>query len=160
MKKKILLCLTILLAMIMIVGCGKSSKERTIEYLLDRYIDAYSNADMDAVKDIFPPFYIDYSKDVLTKEKIEKDIKEAKEYYGDDYKITYKVGNKTKMTDEELEKLNDNMINTYNAKEKATECYKYEVSIMFKESKKEDPESMTTMGYCKYDNLWYIVSIY
>ncbi len=161
MKNKIIFGLLVIVSIFAISGCSSkdTSKERTIEYLLDRYVDIYSKADMSAIEDMFPPFYVEYSKDYITKEKLEKDRNKAKEVYGDDFEVTYKVGNSVKMTDDELEKLNNDMINNYNAKEKATECYKYEVSIIFKGSKKEDPDAMTTMGYCKYNDTWYLVKV-
>ena len=127
MKKKSILFIIISL---LVIGCSK--KERTIEYLLDRYIEAYTKASIDAINDMFPPFYIEYSKDYMTKEKLEEEIKEAKEIYGEDFTITYKVGDKTKLNDDELKKLNEKMADIYNAKEEAQECYKYETSLMFK----------------------------
>ena len=157
MKKKIIFGVVVMLITITTVGCAK--KERTMEYLLDRYVEAYTKASIDAVQDMFPPFYIEYSKDYLTKEKLEKNIKEAKETYGDDYTITYKIGDSTKLTDEELDKLNQNMASTYKSKDNAKECHKYKVSMMFKGSKKEDPINYSTIGYCNYDGTWYIVRI-
>lgn len=166
MKKKILLI--VLLSILIFTGCQSKdnnkietkTEERTMEYLLDRYVEAYSKADMDAVKDMFPPYYIEYSKNFLNKEFLEKRIEEAKQVYGDDYKITYEVGESTKLTDEELERTNNIMKNEYDAKEDASECYKYEVKIKFKGSLYEDPDSAYSfMGYCKYNDKWYIVSI-
>ena len=155
MKKKLIICIFVLL--FIVVGCSK--KERTMEYLLDRYVEAFSKASMDAVKDMFPPFYIEYSKNSLNKEKLESQVKQAKELYGDDLTITYKIGENTKLNDEELKKVNEEMAKTYGAKEDASECYSYKISVMFKGSKKEDPLTYNSMGYCNYNGTWYLVRI-
>ena len=57
----------------------------TIEYLLDDYVEAYTNADIEKVKDMFPPFYIEYAKNSLTEESLQNSLKAAKEEYGDDF---------------------------------------------------------------------------
>ena len=152
--KKRLLFLVILL--FIVVGC---SKERTMEYLVSRYVEAYTKADMVAAKEIFPPFYLEYSKDILTKERLESEIDLAKKTYGDDFTITYKIKGNTKLTEEELANHNERMTNTYGAKENATECYRYEVNSKISGSIKEENDRMTTMGYCKYNGTWYIVEI-
>ena len=131
-----------------------------MEYLLDRYVEAYTKANLEAAEDMFPPFYIEYSKGNLTQEYLEKGRDEAKEKYGDDFTITYKIEKTTKLTDEELDKLNEKMEKYYKAKEKASECYKEEINLTFKGSKKEDSNSVSTMGYCNYNGMWYIVGLY
>ncbi len=155
MKKNFVLVLSIVLLFI-ITGC---SKERTMEYLLSRYVDAYTKADMDAVKEIFPPYYLEYSKDYFTKERLEKEVDSVRKEYGNDVALTYKIESNTKLTNDELDKHNERMASTYNAKVKATECYKYEINSKISGSIKEEANRMSTMGYCKYDGTWYIVEM-
>ena len=138
-------------------GSGKGGKERTVEYLFDQYVKAYTQADLDAVKDIFPPFYIEYAKTYMTKERLETALENAKDRYGKDFNITYKIEGKTKMTASELESLNDKMANYYNAKEKAEECYKLEGTITFKGSSDIDTDPIDSSRYCKYNGVWYLV---
>lgn len=140
-------------------GSGLSNKSsRTVEDLMDGYVKAYTTADADIVKEIFPPFYVEYAKDYLTKERLEKTLTSAKETYGDDFNITYNITKTTKMTDDELKELNDAMAYRYNSKDNASECYKYEGTVTFKGSKSEDTDPISSMKYCKYDGSWYIVS--
>ena len=136
---------------------GKGKQERTVEYLFDQYVKAYTQADIDAVKDIFPPFYIKYSMSSLTKEKLESVLESAKERYGKDFNITYKIETKTKMTASELETLNNKMSSYYNATEDAEECYKLKGTITFKGSLYEDTDPLDSSRYCKYSGVWYLV---
>ncbi len=158
--KKIYLLLVVLIGVVFITGCGsessKDKSKRTVEDLLDMYVEAYVNADAKLVQEIFPPFYIEYAKDMLTTEKLEQNLKSAKEEYGDDFNITYEVTNNTKCTDEELETVNKAMATYYKAKENASECYRIEGSITFKGSKRVDPDPLS-MAYCNYDGSWYLV---
>ena len=155
MKKRFILGLLVL---IVITGCSLL-KGRTIEYLLDGYVKAYAKADLKAAKDIFPPFYLEYNKNDVNQEYLDKTLKSAKEKYGDNFNITYKITKKTKMTKEELDKHNTKTSSTYKTEDKASECYKIEGTITFKGSKKEDPITMSTMGYCKYDGTWYLIRV-
>ncbi len=158
MKKKFVFGLLVLIALFTITGCG-ILKVRTIDYLLKGYIRAYTKADLKATKDIFPPFYLEYNKKDLNQEYMDKTLKNAIEKYGDDFNITYKITKTTKMTKEELDKHNEKVAKNYKTDAKATECYKYEGTITFKGSKKEDPLKMSTMGYCKYNGTWYLIRI-
>ena len=168
MKKKIIINILVFVTLFTLVGCGSSSddknnsnkNDRTVEELLDLYVKAYTTADIDAVMDLFPPFYVEYAKDSLTKKHLENSLKIAKDVYGDDFTIEYEITNKTKVTEEELESINEEMKNLYSAEENATECYKIDGTITFKGSNEEDPESLTTLDYCKYDDGWYLINVY
>ncbi len=155
--KKIFLII-IFVSVFMITGCVK--KEKTVEDLLDEYIVAYTTADVELTKEIFPSFYIEYSKEYLTKERLEKSLQSDKEKLGDDFKATYDITKKTKMTDEELENINKKMTDTYKATENATECYKLEGTMTFKGSKDQIVDSLSSVGYCKYSSNWFLVRIY
>lgn len=156
--RKYFLCLLAIVSLFMITGC--KTKERTVEDLLDDYIVAYMNADVELTKKIFPPFYIEYAKNYMTKEYLEKSLNSDKEKLGNDFKITYEIKSKTKMTNEELEKINNKMENQFNAKEKATECYKLDGSLKFKGSKNEIIDKLSTISYCKYSDNWYLLRVY
>ena len=143
----------------MITGCGLLKGSRSIEYLLDKYAEAYKNADDKIVKDIFSKFYVDYSAKYVTKERLEEDLKDAKERYGENFDITYKVTKKIKLTKKELDDFNKKMANYYGAKDKASECYKFEGELVFKGSKKTDTNSISTVGRCNYKGVWYLVKL-
>ena len=160
--KKVLLVLVVFVALFA-TACGSSSSgfknksTRTVEDLLDAYVKAYTTADVDIAKELFPSYYNEYAKGSLTKENLEASLKNAKEVYGDDFNITYNITKTTKLTEEELKNINDKMKSYYNAAEEASECYKYEGTITFKGSKDEDTDSISTMGYCNYNGSWYLV---
>ena len=98
------------------------------------------------------------SKSFLNKERLESTLKSTKEEYGDDFTITYKVDNKTKLEDKSLEELNKDMNSKYNSKDKASECYELSGTIYFKGSKKSESNKLYLNGYCKYNDTWYLVS--
>ena len=162
MKKSNLL-LIVFIGLLFVTACGskgyKNKNTRTVEDLLDEYVEAYTTANLELAKDLFPPFYNEYAKEVLTQEKLDAGLKKSKEVYGDDFHITYEVTKQTKYTDEELLALNDKMATNYNSKDSASECYKIEGTITFAGSKLEDPDPLTTMAYCKYDDSWYLVGV-
>lgn len=159
MKKRILF--VFMFVAVFFTACGGSGlsnkSSRTVEDLMDGYVKAYTTADDETAREIFPPFYVEYAKNYLTKENLEQSLERAKTTYGDDFSITYKITKTTKLTDEELKTLNNNMASYYNSKDNASECYKYEGTITFKGSKSEDTDSISTMKYCKYDGSWYLV---
>jgi uncharacterized protein YceK len=171
MKKRLLIVLLIVM-IITLSGCGSSKKEsnssqennkneekRTYKYLLDEYVLAYTKSDLKAALDLFPPYYIEYAKNYLTQEYLDNALKESKEKYGDDFNITYQIGKETKLTDEELKTVNTKMKDFFKTESTTNECYKYEGLLIFKGSKSEVKETLATMGYCKYDNNWYLVRI-
>lgn len=154
MKKILLGSLLVIFGLCIIVGCGK--KEKTYEYLLDSFITAYTKAEVDLVKEIFPPYYVEYAKDFMTKEYLEGKVKDDKEKYGDDFTITYNITKKTKMTEKEVDAINTKMETYFKTTDKAIECYKYEGTMTYKGSKKEDKASISSLKYCLYDE-WYLV---
>ena len=167
MKKSYFLILLLLVAFV--TACGSSSnsksgvdnkKTRTIEDLMDAYVIAYTKADIDAAKKIFPKYYNERYKDQLTKERLEESLSKAKNSYGDDFNITYEIKSKTKMTDDELNAFNTSIATRFNTSEKASECYKLDGTITFTGSKFTDPDPLSSAAYCKYDGEWYLASVY
>lgn len=158
MKKNNLLGLLLVLTLF-VVGCG-TTKEKTVEDLLDDYIESYLKADPDMVKKVFPPFYMEYAKEYMTKEYLEQALLDDKESLGDDFTITYDIKNKEKINDEDLETVNSKMESQYNAEEKASECYKLEGTMTFKGSKDELVEELSSIHYCKYSDTWYLIRVY
>lgn len=158
MKKKVLLCLLVILTLFTITGCKSTSKEkRTVEYLLDQFVKEYMTADADITKDIFPPYYVDYAKEYMTNEYLQKTLNEDKEKYGKDFNISYELKSKEKFTDEELYSFNKKIVDYFKTDLKAKECYKLDGDLIYKGSKKEDKESLSSFGYCNYDDEWYLV---
>ena len=74
MKKKLLISIMALASVFSLVGCAKK-QNRTVEYLFDRYVEAYSKANVEAAKDIYPPYYVESAKQYLSKEYLDSNLK-------------------------------------------------------------------------------------
>ena len=161
MKKIIKICLLTLIAIITLTGCTKKEEKetRTIEYLLDDYVEAYTNADIEKVKDMFPPFYIEYAKNSLTEESLQNSLKAAKEEYGDDFNITYNIKEEIKLSDHNVSIINNDMKSRYKATVEASECYKYDATITLQGNLNKTTSDFNLMARCKYDKTFYLVSI-
>ncbi len=155
MKRKILFVMLFLISIFILSGCGK--EERTINYLMDEYVKAYTKADLKAEKNIFPEFYLKANEKYVNQEALTKETENAKEKYGDDFNITYKVDKETKMSDEDLIALNEKMKKNIESAIDATECYTYEGSIEFKGSKKSTSATLYNIARCNYDGTWYLI---
>ena len=152
--KKFFLGIIVILCLFVMTGC---KEKRDIDFLMSSYAKAYTKADLETAKDIFPKFYLKYQEKNVNQESLDKELKAAKERYGDDFNITYKVEKEIKLTDEELKTLNEKLKKNYKTEDEAEECYKYEGTITLKGSKKADELSLDTIGRCKYDGVWYLV---
>ena len=76
MKRKILFVMLLLVSIFVLSGCGK--EERTIKYLMDNYVKAYTKADLKAEKDIFPQFYLKANEKYVNQEALNKETANAK----------------------------------------------------------------------------------
>lgn len=158
MKKKLFLGVVIL-TIAVLTGCKAEiiKKERTMTYLLDGYVKAYTKADLAAAKDIFPDYYLEYNKKYVNQEGLDKELKNAKDTYGDDFNIIYKIEKETKFTDEELKTYNDKIKDIYKSKDSATECYKYDGTMTLKGSKKSYNYTLNTIARCNINSKFYLV---
>lgn len=164
MKKKLYILFILLLGTLFVTACNEKAayenqSTRTIEDLLEEYVESVTKADVDLAKDIYAPFYVEIVKSTMTKEKYEEKLKKYKELYGEDFNITYEVKDKVKYTGEELVEFNERMAIRYNSKDKATECYKIDGTITVKGSIKEESDTLEKIAYCKYNDSWFIVGI-
>lgn len=155
MKRKFLFVMLLFVSIFVLSGCGK--EERTIYYLMDGYVKAYTKADLKAEKDIFPEFYLKANEKYVNQEALNKETENAKEKFGDDFNITYKVDKETKMSDEDLQALNEKMKKNIEDAIDATECYTYEGTIELKGSKNSTTGTLSTIARCNYDGTWYII---
>lgn len=153
--KKILSILYVLLITITLTGCSaistSGSEERSTEKLLDLYVEAFTKNDLQILYKVFPEFYIKVAN--ITQEYMTKIYERNKEEFGDDFKVTYKINSKEKVSAEELEQFNSNL-KKYNAK--VTECYEVNTTVTFSGSKFTDPDTYP-LGYCKINGKWYIL---
>ena len=153
--KKILSILCVLLITITLTGCGTIStsgaEESSVEQLLDLYVKSFEENKLETLYKVFPEFYI---KEInMTQEKMTTIYERNKDEFGDDFKVTYKINSKEKISTDKLNQLNDNF-KKYNVK--VTECYEVNTTITFSGSKFTDPDTYP-LGYCKIDGKWYII---
>ena len=96
-KYKYIILITIVL--ILITGCSNETKEkeelekekRTMNYLMKEYVKANYKANIKSLKEIFPKYYIEYPEEIKTQDYLDNIVKENKEKYGDDYKLSFEI---------------------------------------------------------------------
>ena len=156
-KRNILFITLFLTCLFIITGCGAKKEERTINYLLDGYVRAYTKADLVAEKDIFPEFYLKANEKYVNQEGLNKEMNDAKEKLGDDFNITYTVDKETEMSQEDLDSLNKKYKDKYDYAVDATACYVYEGTVEMKGSKDTVKGSLSSIARCMYDGTWYLI---
>lgn len=152
MKKYLGLFVIMLLAVVM-TGCGGSktlTKNSTPEELLDVYMEGFKNVDPDKVISIYPDFAKDYYKKYITKERIQRSL----DNYGRNVELSYEITGKDKLSDDELEELNENIKNVFTNPVLPSECYKINGSTTIKGSDEEHTSEITELWYCDFDGSW------
>lgn len=143
MKKGLFIFL--LVSMFFITACGSSKSE---EKLLDYYVDAYTNGNLDSLKKVFHSMWLEN----ITQEVVDNGIKDLKEQYGDDYKLTYEIISKKKIDQDEYK-------DTYELFKKEnvemTDCYSLDVILKYKGSKSSNDEEYN-LYYCKFNGEWFL----
>ena len=156
--KKILLVLLVFLTIFMISGCGKKKEEqKPLDYLMSEYVRSYTEGDLEAVKNIFPPYYMEFAKHFMTEEYLKDILNGNKELFGDNFTVTYEITKETKLNDKKLDALNKSVAEEFDTNAKASICYKIEGTTTFKGSIKEEVGDIENMNYCKYGDNWYFV---
>lgn len=127
---------------------------------IKNYLDGISKADSKLMFQALP----DFERKELLKEKSYKDYNEdlkeelddAKEMYGNNVKMTYKVTDKEKIEKDELEKVAKDLSDEYETQVKISEGYILTVDVTTKGSKKEEKDSTKFRVY-KINGSWAIV---
>ena len=84
-------------------------------------------------------------------------MENAKEAYGEDFTIVYKIDKETKMSKDDLRSLNQKMKESISDSVDATECYEYEGTVTLKGSKNSTQATMSTIARCNYNGSWYLI---
>ena len=111
MKKGLLI---ILLILFISTACSNTSniekgsviKDKTIETLLNQYIEGYLNADSKRILDVMPDFVTITNPYQYSQFALKESLSDDKEKYGYDLDITYEINEKTLLDNVQLEKLN------------------------------------------------------
>ena len=157
--KKTLILLVAVCCVFLLTGCGSSSvsNNASVEDLLDDYIEAFMKADNKKLLNIFPSFMESDVNKYFSEEALKNQVASLKEQYGDDFKITYKINETIKATDEQLSTFNNSLKNHYSNAIEASECYAYDGEFVYKGSKSSETGSLSDIVYCKFDNAWKLV---
>ena len=155
--KKVLL--TILL-IIIVTGCSNNLQapvnDRVLESLMNRYVDAFKKADYKKMQDVMPSFVFISNVTQFSQEVFDRDMKELRETYGDNYNISYVINKRQHLNSDELSKLNELIQNSFKTNETASDCYYLDITMNYSGTKNTQKESLSSY-YCEYNNTWYLI---
>ncbi|MBQ7131985.1 MAG: hypothetical protein IJO29_05390 [Oscillospiraceae bacterium] len=154
--------IVVIILLVSLLGGGGSGKA---EKLLKKEFKAIVNEDVEAYLELQPDYMIDYYKDLYGKsdyeDSIEDNLADSLEYIedevGKDVKITYNVLDSRKMTEDELEDVEDNIKDYYDEKVDVKAGY-YGVYEVTAKGDDEKVESYSTFKIVKIDGKWCIYS--
>lgn len=159
MKKKFFGILLLLFVVVGLTACGTKNdkkkdihKDGTAEDFMDVMVAGYNERDVEKIKSVMPDFM--QSEFKITNDQFKEGIESA---YGTDLKVSYKITDKKKVTDEWLEQNNKYLKEMYKTDKQMTECYEIKGTITFKSSKKEDTDEIEETWHCKIDDKWYLI---
>lgn len=151
--------LIILVVLVVALGCififkGMDSYEKPLK----NAVKVFQNGDGEALKDMF---ITKYQKEIKDKEQKQLDataklmntVFEA--YYGDGFKVTYKINDKEKLSDDDYEALTE-MLGA-DADSKISDAYKLKVTFTLKGDNAEDSND-SELIVIKYDGKWGIAA--
>ena len=160
-KKKIFIVFILVVVALILGGCGEtdnnSDKEKssgsTYETPVKYYTESVESGDYKTFKKSFPPFMdIADEDDLIT-------IRESlEEEYGKDFKITYKITDKKKFTDEEIEDEQEDIGDYCKKNVEVEEGYTLKVKITVKGSENKKTNEVK-MKVVKIDGEWYYFPI-
>ncbi len=157
-----ILAVFVLIFVFIISSCTGGYK-KPVKYLEQISNGNYKNIDKMAPKDIWED-HLDYY-DMTNSERIEAVeeqyegvLDEQKDKYGDNYKISYDIKEKEKLSNKELSDIRDGLKANYNVPKKSVKKgYELKVKVVKKGSEDKDTNTQKLM-VVKIDGDWYIVS--
>ena len=154
MKKLIKIFVLVLLFFIATCcGAKKLTKYSSVEDLFDVYMDGFKNADPDRMISVYPDFAKDYFGKYVTKENIQKSL----DNFGDNIEMSIEVTRKDKLSNDELESLNEEIKSTFTDYVLASECYLIKGNTHIKGSKTERDGTLDEMYYCNFNGTWRLI---
>ena len=152
MKKYLSLVVVFLFAFV-ITACGNSNIDKTVDELLDTYLEGFRTSDVDKMFSSYPDFAKEFYKQAITKEKVQELLEE----YGDNVQTSYKITDTKKLSKDDLQKINDNIKTAFENYVLASECYKIEGTTTIKGSKTEKTNNIDELWCCKFDDSWKLI---
>lgn len=107
------------MAVVMLAGCGKKKEENkaaeAFKEPISNYFDGIKNRDVNVIYKAFPSF-MEMEKNI-TADDVNELYRQYESLYGANIRINYEIGEATKVEEEEVKQIQEDLINVY--KEKA-----------------------------------------
>ncbi len=153
--------LVVLILIISLVGGGGKSKAKS---LLKKETKAVLEEDVEAYIETLPEYMIEYYEDSYGKsdyeDYLEDDLSETVEYledeYGKDVKVSYSIIESRKMTDDEIDDIEDTIKAIYDQKVDVAKGYYGVMEVTVKG--KDKVQSYSTFRVIKVDGEWCVYS--
>lgn len=166
-KKNIFKIIVLLLIMVMsigvLTGCGNTEEEKEKEETVEAYEEPIKNfvegleaANSEKFLKAFPEFLAEYMADSITDEDLKDMLADAEEEYGANIKMSYKVTDKTEISEEDLKEMQEEMATYYDEEVTVSKGYELEVEITTKGDDSEETETDTLEVY-ELDGKWCIL---
>lgn len=135
-----------------IIGVFKPAYEKPI----DNFVKSISKNEYDYLKKAFPKYRLKGNKDSF-KDTIDEINEELEDEYGKRFKLKYKITDKDKLDEDDLEDYEDDIKDYYDKKVKVTNGYELEVEFKASgDGEKDDKDGDFIV--LKIDGKWYITS--
>ncbi len=157
----------LILSMQMLTGCeiGKFNSKKDQEKAVEAYeepirnmIEGLSETNSGKLLNAFPDFITEYMKDIYTNEFLESTLDKAKEEFGANIKLSYKITDKKDLEEKDLKQVEESIKKNFDKEIKITKGYEVEVEVTTKGDEAEDTEKDAFKVY-EVDGKWYILDL-
>lgn len=149
----------LLLAVILFLIFGSNTFETPIQNIVNGFNRADFNTYIKAIPDFIVKEELSSSEDYEEAKKgFMDEIEDFKEEFGQNYKLSYKVLDKTPIDVDKLRDLEEDISDAYHKKVRVTEGYKVKIMASVSGEKKKE-EKETTYRVYKIDGKWYLTTL-
>ena len=149
----------LLLAVILFLIFGSNTFETPIQNIVNGFNKADFNTYLKAIPDFIVKEELSSSEDYeKAKKGFMDEIDDFKEEFGQNYKLSYKVLDKTPIDVDKLRDLEEDISEAYHKKVRVTEGYKVKIMASVSGEKKKE-EKETTYRVYKIDGKWYLTTL-
>ena len=131
-----------------------SSYEEPVKYMVEGLSEANSKKFLKA----FPDFISEHMEDIFTDEYLENTLKTAESEFGENIEMSYKITDKTEIDEDELNKMEEDIKNSFDEEITITKGYELGVEVTTKGDDAEDTEEDEFNVY-EVDGKWYILDL-
>lgn len=133
-----------------------TGKTKDYEKPIANLVEGIQDADAEKFLSAFPPFISEEMEDLFTDEILEQALELAKEEYGENIKMTYKVVDEEELSEEDLEEMAEEILEYYDEEVEITKGYELEVELTTKGDDDEEVEEDSFEVY-EIDGEYYIL---